>query len=137
MALAVAFLLAFAAQADATVCGNAIDLGNQAPPWQDFGNCDVAAAVGLCDDPAVSDVVTSGCKLACGKCPSDATELSPSTCPYTLTINSGTWAEEISFEIDPLSDHPIVGPASSIPNHFEWTKVSRRECVSAIRSPRA
>ena len=124
MAARVALLLALVASVSAQNCGNKIDMGTLPPPWEGFGNCAEAAAIGMCDDPAVSDAIVEGCKLACDACPAGATELAPQKCPFTLTITSGTWAEEISFIIDPDSDSPITGPQSPIGNYATFTKVS-------------
>jgi hypothetical protein len=57
-------------------CGNAFDTGFMPPPFEGFGACDTNAGMGLCEDPAVSSLMSEGCKLACGLCPADIKHIS-------------------------------------------------------------
>jgi hypothetical protein len=84
------------AGADTTqACGNAFDTGFVPPPFEGFGACDTNAGMGLCEDPAVSSLMSEGCKLACGLCPADAPEIVPVGCAYNVHITTGGYADEV------------------------------------------
>ena len=79
-------------------CGDAYDRGEVPSPWEDFGNCATAVALGYCTDPVTKDQMHIGCAESCGD--GHACDAPVEPCPYVVHISSGTWADEIHWAVE-------------------------------------